>query len=102
MSLQLEIPDSVTQTQRLPRPEQQQRLPSEPALSRYTQSIISFGKAREIATSEEMLQLSSNYHHRHTTYLPKRPKSSTPCAFPTARSLLPAGPLSFLFVISSC
>ena len=49
MSLQLEIPDSVTQALRLPRAEQQQRLTTELALSLYAQSILSFGKAREMA-----------------------------------------------------
>ncbi|NTU63631.1 MAG: UPF0175 family protein, partial [Chloroflexi bacterium] len=49
MSLQLEIPDSVTQALRLPRAEQQQRLTTELALSLYAQGILSFGKAREMA-----------------------------------------------------
>jgi hypothetical protein len=35
MSLQLEIPDSVTQALRLPQPEQRQRLTTELALSLY-------------------------------------------------------------------
>jgi predicted HTH domain antitoxin len=49
MSLQLDIPDSVTQAIRLPRAEQQQRLTTELALSLYAQGILSFGKAREMA-----------------------------------------------------
>ena len=49
MSLQLDIPDSITQALRLPRPEQQQRLTTELALSLYAQGILSFGKAREMA-----------------------------------------------------
>jgi predicted HTH domain antitoxin len=49
MSLQLDIPDSVTQALRLPHAEQQQRLTTELALSLYAQSILSFGKAREMA-----------------------------------------------------
>ena len=49
MSLQLDIPDSVSQALRLPRAEQQQRLTTELALSLYAQSILSFGKAREMA-----------------------------------------------------
>jgi predicted HTH domain antitoxin len=48
MSLQLEIPDSVTQALRLPQPEQRRRLTTELALSLYTQGILSFGKAREL------------------------------------------------------
>lgn len=48
MSLQLEIPDSVTQALRLPQPEQRQRLTTELALSLYAQGILSFGKAREM------------------------------------------------------
>ena len=48
MSLQLEIPDSVTQALRLPQPEQRQRLTTELALSLYAQGILSFGKAREL------------------------------------------------------
>ena len=50
MSLQLDIPDSVSQALRLPRAEQQQRLTTELALSLYAQSILSFGKARELAS----------------------------------------------------
>ena len=49
MSLHLDIPDSVSQALRLPRAEQQQRLTAELALSLYAQSILSFGKAREMA-----------------------------------------------------
>ena len=49
MSLQLDIPDSVTQALRLPHAEQQQRLTTELALSLYAQGILSFGKAREMA-----------------------------------------------------
>ncbi len=49
MSLRLDIPDSVSQALRLPRAEQQQRLTTELALSLYAQSILSFGKAREMA-----------------------------------------------------
>ena len=49
MSLHLDIPDSVSQALRLPRAEQQQRLTTELALSLYAQSILSFGKAREMA-----------------------------------------------------
>ena len=49
MSLQLDIPDSISQALRLPRAEQQQRLTTELALSLYAQSILSFGKAREMA-----------------------------------------------------
>jgi predicted HTH domain antitoxin len=48
MSLQLEIPDSVSQALRLPQAEQSQRLKTELALSLYAQGILSFGKAREL------------------------------------------------------
>ena len=48
MSLQLEIPDSVSQALRLPQAEQSQRLKIELALTLYTQGILSFGKAREL------------------------------------------------------
>ena len=48
MSLQLDIPDSVTQALRLPMSEQRQRLTLELAASLYAQGILSFGKAREL------------------------------------------------------
>jgi predicted HTH domain antitoxin len=48
MSIQLDIPDSVTGALRLPQAEQRQRLMIELALSLYTQGILSFGKARDL------------------------------------------------------
>jgi predicted HTH domain antitoxin len=49
LSLQLEIPDSVSQALRLPQAEQSLRLKTELALSLYAQGILSFGKARELS-----------------------------------------------------
>jgi predicted HTH domain antitoxin len=49
MTLQLEIPDSVSQALRLPQAEQSLRLKTELALSLYAQGILSFGKARELS-----------------------------------------------------
>jgi predicted HTH domain antitoxin len=48
MSIQLDIPDSITRALRLPQAEQRQRLMIELALSLYTQGILSFGKARDL------------------------------------------------------
>lgn len=49
MSLQIEIPDSVIQAIRLPEERIPQELLIELAISTYTQGILSFGKARELA-----------------------------------------------------
>jgi len=49
MSLQIEIPDSVMQAIRLPEERIPQELLIELAISTYTQGILSFGKARELA-----------------------------------------------------
>jgi predicted HTH domain antitoxin len=49
MGIQLKITDSVAEALRLPPGERQQRLATELALSLYSQGILSFGKARELA-----------------------------------------------------
>ena len=49
MALQLDIPDSVARSLRLPSAEREQRLKVELALSLYSQGILSFGKARQLA-----------------------------------------------------
>lgn len=49
MSLQIRIPDSVTQAIRLPESRMTQELKTELAVALYTQSLLSFGKARELA-----------------------------------------------------
>jgi predicted HTH domain antitoxin len=49
MTIQLEIPESVANSIRLPMPELESRLRSELALALYAQGILSFGKASELA-----------------------------------------------------
>jgi len=49
MGIRLDIPDSVAQAMRLPAAESRERLLVELAVSLYTQGILSFGKARELA-----------------------------------------------------
>ena len=49
MSIQREIPDSVSRELRLPQAEQFLRLKTELALSLYAQGILPFGKARELS-----------------------------------------------------
>ena len=49
MNLQLSIPDSVTQAIRLPENRMISELQVELAISLYSQSLLSFGKARELA-----------------------------------------------------
>jgi predicted HTH domain antitoxin len=49
MFLQLDIPDSVANSLRLPATEAEPRLRAELALALYTQSILPFGKASELA-----------------------------------------------------
>ena len=49
MSLQIEIPDEISQAMRLPIHEQPKRLLLELAVTLYAQEILSFGKARELA-----------------------------------------------------
>lgn len=54
MTIHLEIPDSVAQALRLPAVRRQQQLLVELALSLYAQGILSFGKARELASMERL------------------------------------------------
>ncbi len=49
MSILLEIPDSVARAMRLPPNEQKRQLQIELGVSLYAQSILSFGKACELA-----------------------------------------------------
>jgi len=49
MSLQLHIPNSVTQAIRLPEERMIPELQVELAITLYNQSLLSFGKARELA-----------------------------------------------------
>jgi predicted HTH domain antitoxin len=49
MSLQLDIPDSVANSLRLPATEAEPRLRAELAVALYAQSILPFGKASELA-----------------------------------------------------
>ena len=49
MSLQLEIPEGITQAIRLPEARIKHELLVELALSLYSQGFLSFGKARELA-----------------------------------------------------
>jgi len=49
MSVQLEIPDEVTQAIKLPEGRMKRELLVELALALYSQDFLSFGKARELA-----------------------------------------------------
>ena len=49
MTILIEIPDNVARAIRIPRKEQKRQLKIELALSLYTQGILSFGKAAELA-----------------------------------------------------
>jgi predicted HTH domain antitoxin len=49
MSLKLEIPDDIVQAIRLPPAEQEHQLLVELAVALYARSMLSFGKARELA-----------------------------------------------------
>ena len=49
MSLQLSIPDSILEAIRLPSKRVEQELLTELAIALYTQELLSFGKARELA-----------------------------------------------------
>ena len=53
MSIHLEIPDHVAQAIRLPLEEQQQQLLVELAVALYARGILSFGKARELASLDK-------------------------------------------------
>ena len=49
MTLHLDIPESITGSLRLPEPEMESRLRAELGVALYTQSILPFGKASELA-----------------------------------------------------
>lgn len=49
MTILIEIPDTVARAMRIPRKEQKRQLKIELAISLYTQGILSFGKAAELA-----------------------------------------------------
>jgi predicted HTH domain antitoxin len=49
MAIQVDIPDSVAQSLRLPPTEVQPRLRAELAVALYAQAILPFGKASELA-----------------------------------------------------
>ncbi|MBR8834068.1 MAG: UPF0175 family protein [Stigonema ocellatum SAG 48.90 = DSM 106950] len=53
MSLQLSIPDSVLEAIRLQELRVEQELLTELAIALYTQELLSFGKARELARMEK-------------------------------------------------
>jgi predicted HTH domain antitoxin len=49
VTFHLDIPESIAESIRLPLPEVESRLRSELALALYSQGILSFGKAAELA-----------------------------------------------------
>jgi predicted HTH domain antitoxin len=49
MALHFDIPESITSSLRLPEPEMEPRLRTELAVALYSQSILPFGKASELA-----------------------------------------------------
>ncbi len=49
MTLQLDIPESIARSLRLPAPEVEPRLRTELAVALYAQEILPFGKASELA-----------------------------------------------------
>ncbi len=53
MSLQISIPDSVLKAIRLPEKRVEQELLAELAIALYSQELLSFGKARELARMEK-------------------------------------------------
>jgi predicted HTH domain antitoxin len=53
MSIQLVIPDSITQALRLPTADQEHQLLIELAVALYAQGVLSFGKARELAQMDK-------------------------------------------------
>ncbi|MEQ8996427.1 MAG: UPF0175 family protein [Coleofasciculus sp. B1-GNL1-01] len=53
MSLQLSIPDSVLRAIRLPEQRIEQELLCELAVALYTEKLLSFGKARELAQMDQ-------------------------------------------------
>lgn len=53
MGLQISISDSIVQALRLPEQRVEQELRRELAIALYTQDILSFGKARELAEMDK-------------------------------------------------
>ena len=53
MGLQISISDSIVQAMRLPEQRIEQELRRELAMALYTQDILSFGKARELAEMDK-------------------------------------------------
>lgn len=53
MGLQISISDSIVQALRLPEQRMEQELRRELAIALYTQDILSFGKARELAEMDK-------------------------------------------------
>ena len=53
MTLQLSIPDSILQAIRLPEQRIEQELLHELAIALYSQELLSFGKARELARMDK-------------------------------------------------
>ncbi|ACK71262.1 protein of unknown function UPF0175 [Gloeothece citriformis PCC 7424] len=53
MSLQLSIPDSIIEALRLPEKRIEQELLHELAVALYSQELLSFGKARELALMDK-------------------------------------------------
>jgi predicted HTH domain antitoxin len=49
MTLNLDIPESITSSLRLPEPEMESRLRAELGIALYAQGILAFGKASELA-----------------------------------------------------
>ncbi|MGA2755618.1 MAG: UPF0175 family protein [Terracidiphilus sp.] len=54
MTLHLDISESITSSLRLPVPEMEPRLRIELAIALYAQSILSFGKASELAGTSRL------------------------------------------------
>ena len=55
MTFNLDIPESIVASLRLPEPEIEPRLRTELALALYSQEILSFGKASELAGSNRFV-----------------------------------------------
>lgn len=55
MSIILTIPDSIVRSLRIPENEAEQRLRTELAIALYSQGILSFGKAAELAATSRFL-----------------------------------------------
>ena len=55
MNLHLEISESITSSIRLPEPEMEPRLRAELAVALYSQGILPFGKASELAGNSRLV-----------------------------------------------